>query len=267
MRGILYAVEFFTRVSLPASWLRWRGFDEQGLAASLVHWPLVGALVGGVSCAVGWGVLSVLALSPANVWVAVVLSVLCGVWLTGAMHEDGLADLMDGLGGARTPERSLEIMKDPRLGTYGVLTLVFLLLLKCALLVALSEQHIGLMLWVWWYAHIISRAAGLAMAYTLPYVGDAAVSKSKHILASVTLGMVMQAKLWVLVALAFALWFWPSWLWVWGGLSVGGMFVYMSWVLWRRLGGVTGDALGATQQLCEVSFLFAALLYVRVHGA
>lgn len=108
-------MQFFTRIPVVGRLAAWVGYSPEMLRASAVYFPLVGWLVTGVTGAVLWLVVSILPALDATAWVAVLLSTAVGILLTGAFHEDGLADTADGLGGGYTPKRVLLIMKDYRL--------------------------------------------------------------------------------------------------------------------------------------------------------
>ena len=128
LRLFFIALQFFTRVPVP----RWVGFEPAWLQQSARHFPAVGLCVGAVGALVLAG--TAWLVPPA---VAVVLSMVATVVLTGAFHEDGFADTCDGLGGHVSRERALDIMKDSRIGSYGVVGLVLLLGLKATVLVSL----------------------------------------------------------------------------------------------------------------------------------
>jgi len=113
VRHFLLALQFFTRVPVTGALATWVGFSPQMLRASAAHLPGIGWLVGGVAAAVFVGVGMGLA-GTAGALVAAVLSTVATVMLTGAFHEDGLADVADGLGGSANRDRALEIMKDSR---------------------------------------------------------------------------------------------------------------------------------------------------------
>jgi hypothetical protein len=117
---------------------------------------------------------------------AAVASTICTVWLTGAFHEDGLADLVDGLGGSADRDRALEIMKDSRIGAFGAIALVLALLLKVALLATLASVSPTAVLAALLAAHVVSRFWPLVLIRTLAYVGDAAGSKSKPLAERIT---------------------------------------------------------------------------------
>ena len=144
VRHLLLAVQYFTRVPLPGRLAAWVGYSPAMMKAATAHFPGVGWLVAGVSAAVlalGWWLLGgQLALAAL---VAVVLSMIASAWITGAIHEDGLADVCDGLGGSADRETALRIMKDSRLGSYAAMALVLALLLKAGLLALLGGHGVA----------------------------------------------------------------------------------------------------------------------------
>src|SRR5215216_5190362 len=133
LRRFLLAVQFLTRLPVPRRLITTE--DELGRAAAF--FPLVGVIVGGGAAAV-FVLTTLVAASP----VAVVLALAFTTFITSGFHEDGLADTFDGLGGGWTRERALEIMRDSRIGTYGTLALIFLVLGKYIFLTALEPRQI-----------------------------------------------------------------------------------------------------------------------------
>ncbi len=265
LRHFVLAVQFFSRIPVTGRLAAWAGWSPQLQHASVAHLPGVGWLVGawGAAClaATGW----LLAPSPWMPLVAAVLSTVATLWLTGGLHEDGLADVADGLGGFVPPERALEIMKDSRLGAYGAMALVMALLAKLslvALLVDINMQWAALLLCS---IHVLSRMAPLTLMQCLPYVGQAAHSKALHAAGRplAARGLVA-AILWCLPALALTGWLGGLPLVI--GLVLPGALATAAMVRWlrRRLGGMTGDCLGAAQQVCELAMLLgAAAVLVR----
>ena len=248
-RLFFVALQFLTRVPVP----RWVGFEPDWLNQAARHFPLVGACVGAVGALVFC--LGSALFPPA---VAAGLSIAATVLLTGAFHEDGLADTFDALGGAVSRERALEIMKDSRIGSYGAVALVAVLGLKAAALGAMSAPLAVPALLL---AHTASRAAAVVLIRCLPYAGDVAHAKAKPLAQRVSRAGVMVAIAWP-VALAAGLV---------GGrtgrasmvacgslLAIAGALVCARW-LRRRLGGYTGDGLGATQQITELALLLGWL--------
>jgi adenosylcobinamide-GDP ribazoletransferase len=182
------------------------------------------------------------------------------VLLTGAFHEDGLADLADGLGGSPDRERALDIMKDSRIGSYGSVALVLAFLAKTGMLVLLAQCRVELAAAALFGAHVTSRLMPLFIVRTLPHVGDTARSKSKPLADQISRLSLLAALLWALPALALANWLLPGAWWLAGVLGALAGLAWMWRLLQRRLGGFTGDALGATQQLSEMLFYLGLLL-------
>lgn len=251
LRLFFIALQFLTRLPVPA----WVGFESAWLQQCSRHFPAVGALVGVFSAAV-----LALALQLWPPAVAVLLAMAASIWLTGGFHEDGWADSCDGLGGAVSRARSLEIMKDSRIGSYGALGLILMLGLKAASLHALvTQQGLPLALAGLVLAHAASRAAPIWLIRTLSYAGDPEHAKAKPLGTQATLGSCLVATLWVLL-LAAVLRVWvPGLASRLGPAALAAVAATLWMRAWfkRRLGGYTGDNLGATQQVVELSLLLA----------
>lgn len=265
VRHFLLAVQFFTRIPVTGALANWVGFSPAMLRASAAHFPGVGWIVGGLSALVFGASLWLLPSLPAAPWVAAIASTVFSVLLTGAFHEDGLADLADGLGGSPDRERALEIMKDSRIGSYGAVALVLALLAKVALLALLAQANATLAVFALFAAHVTSRTVPLLVIRTLPHVGDTPQSKSKPLAESISNGALLAGLLWWALAMAGVFWWMPApWLWV---SAVMGSLLGLVWMwrlLRRRLQGFTGDGLGATQQVGEVMFYVGAVLALGV---
>ena len=237
LRYVLTALAYFTRIPVP----RWVGYEAHYLNAAARYFPLIGLLVGAVAAGTYWLALQVW--TPA---IAVLLSMAATLLLTGAFHEDGLADSMDAFGGGYTREDTLRIMHDSRIGTFGAIALVVVLALKWQALAALPPTlAIGTMV----AAHGASRLFAIAYLRTLPYVrpeGKAKpVARDLHGAALAVATVCGCAPLFGLpwpLALAIPLVLLPLWLWL------GAYFR-------RRLSGYTGDCLGMAQQLAELTIL------------
>lgn len=252
VRLFLVAVQFLTRLPVPA----FNHYQPIWLQQSARYFPLTGLLIGGLTA----GVFALLfwLISP---WVAAIGSTAFSIRLTGAFHEDGLADSCDGLGGSFTREGALNIMKDSRLGTYGTLGLVMALALKVSLLASLNLPLAVVALVL---AHGFSRFFSILLLSFLPYAGDLEHAKAKPMAQSLDKRQAAFALLTLVPSLLL------PWL-VLGSLPLGSLLLawllmlfttsYMARLLNRRLGGYTGDGLGATQQLAELAFYltFAAL--------
>ncbi|MBM3387083.1 MAG: adenosylcobinamide-GDP ribazoletransferase [Betaproteobacteria bacterium] len=261
LRHFVIALQFFTRIPVTGRLADWVGFSPAMLRASAAHFPGVGWVVGGLTALVFWGVTQALPAQPASAWVAAVLSTAFGIWLTGAFHEDGLADTADGLGGAVSRERALEIMKDSRIGSYGAIALVLALLAKVLMLGLLSQADGALQTaWALFAAHVTSRWMPLCVIRTLPHVGDTAQSKSKPLAERIGTAGLLTGLLWCLAALVLVGWMAPGLSWP---AALLGALLALAWtwrLLRRRLQGFTGDGLGATQQLSELGFYLGLAL-------
>jgi len=250
---LLVAIQFLTRLPIPA----FKQYQPEWLHQSSRHFPAVGLLVGSLCALVFW--LTSLVFNPL---VGAVISSVFGIRLTGAFHEDGLADTCDGLGGGLTRERTLTIMKDSRLGTYGVLGLVSALLIKISLL---ASMPIAVAITALIIAHSASRLLCISLIALLPYGGEIEHAKAKPMAQQLTLMQALFASGWVLLGLLLIVLIFPEairQISIWQALLALVLALiatdYMRRLLRRRLQGYTGDGLGATQQLSEVA-MYAGL--------
>jgi adenosylcobinamide-GDP ribazoletransferase len=257
-RYFVLAVGFFTRLAVPAI----PDFQEADLNHAARYFPLVGLLIGLIAAIVWW--LATL-LFPAAI--AVLCSMAATIYLTGAFHEDGLADSADGLGGGLDKTRKLEIMQDSRLGSYGAVTLVGILLFKFHALTTLSPAVLPFSLIA---AHALSRLAAVYIMATTQYVKPK--GKSKPLATTLTREDIWCAStlgLWSWIGFAGLLWLNHSGLTSVQFLLVTGLPVAAVWWWWRKLllrnlQGYTGDTLGAIQQLTEVAFYLGLLAWERL---
>lgn len=238
------ALGYFTRLPVPA----WVGYSADGLSRAARYLPAIGLLVGGVGGLVFW--------LAQHVWpqsVAVVLAMVATIALTGAFHEDGLGDTADGLGGGWDKAKILAIMKDSRVGSYGVIAIVLALLGKFALLAALPA---GQMVAALIAAHAISRGCAVTLMATLDYARDDDASKARPVAARLGIRSLGFA----LVCAALPLLMLPP------AQSVPAVALAVLATLWlaakcrRWLGGYTGDCLGAVQQVAEIGFYLGLTL-------
>ena len=242
MRHFLPAVQFLTRLPVPHR----LATTEEQLGQAAAFFPLVGTIVGG-----GAAMTFALAQRILPLSVAVFLALGFAAFITSAFHEDGLADTFDGLGGGWTKDRALEIMRDSRIGTYGSLALIFLVLGKYTFLTALAPRQI----WRWLIvAHTASRWTVLPLCMWLPYARPEGqgklvarqINSVALLLGSVTFLLVLLLLPWrsAIVTLAVTM-----------------LIVLISGLYFKqRLDGITGDCLGAANQITEVSLYLAALL-------
>jgi adenosylcobinamide-GDP ribazoletransferase len=264
MRGLVLALQYFTRVPLPGALARWTGFDAGLQRASLAHFPAVGLLVAAVAIACYRAAHLILPHSAVSPLLAAVLSTAATVLFTGALHEDGLADTVDGLGHDR--EQALAIMKDPHVGASGVLALALALLAKIALLglvgsVAGWQGAAAALLG----GHVSSRGLALVIVATLPNIGRPATSKSLAIATRIERAGLGVALAWCVLGLAGAASLSSAWFCVAGLAAAAIALLWTRRLLARRLQGFTGDGLGAAQQLCEIAFYLGAA--IALNGA
>jgi adenosylcobinamide-GDP ribazoletransferase len=202
--------------------------------------------------------------SPLSPLVAAVLGTVFSVMLTGAFHEDGLADIADGLGGSQNRERALEIMKDSRVGAFGAIAVVLILLAKVSLLAVIGDVSPEAMVVGIFASHVASRTFPLLLIHLLPHVGDAAGSKSKPLADQITRFSLFIAFLWFFMAMACVFIAYDAIDLIVSmvtAIIVGSIaFLYMWRLFAKRLQGFTGDCLGATQQVCEVAFYLGLTL-------
>ncbi len=241
LRGIRAAFIFLTRIPLggfpyrPADW-----------AWAAAHAPFVGAIIGLVL-----GVLD-RALLPVGALPAALLTVGASLLLTGAFHEDGLADTSDALGGAYDRMKLLAILKDSRIGTFGGTALVVSIAGRASLLAELGSQG----LWALPLVGCLARVGPIWLMAALPYVTSTPEAKSRDV-ARGGLPQALVATAWAVSAAWFVTtrgWVSPS------RMSVLAMIltivtVVTGWRYGRRAGGITGDFLGATEQLGELAAL------------
>ncbi len=237
----LAALQVLTRLPLPTQ----DGFSAAWLERSVKYFPLAGVCAGALCAAVLW-ICSALWSEP----LPALLAVAAGIALTGGLHEDGLADFFDALGGATTEAR-LAIMKDSRIGAYGALALGIGIAIKVLALAALPVSA-GVAAII--AAHAGGRFATVAVISTLPYAGELAAAKIKPLGSDLT-----AADVFVAAGIAILPNLLIPWSMALAALSAGSIAAVLQAILARRLlGGYTGDVLGAAEQCFEIAFLLGA---------
>jgi adenosylcobinamide-GDP ribazoletransferase len=254
VRLFFIALQFFTRLPIPA----WVGFEESWLQHAARYFPLVGCVVAAIAA----GVYSAAALLlPAPV--AAVLSTAASIYLTGAFHEDGLADTCDGLGGGMTPARALDIMKDSRIGAYGAIGIVCMLATKLSALSMLPPAQAVAALFL---AHPLSRLAAASLIWQLEYVRGE--GKAKPLARQMTRAEFAIAAATSLLPAALLL----AGGWAAADAVLAALLAALLAAVWlghkflRRIKGYTGDCLGAVQQVAE-ALIYVAVLATLGHGA
>lgn len=250
LRLLLLALQFLTRLPVPC----WVGHEPELMRRAARHFPLVGALIGAAAAGV--------ALAAHLVWsapVAAGLAVAFTVWLTAALHEDGLADTADALLGASGREKALAILKDSRIGTYGAAALGLVLLLRVVLAADLMVRGAWALTAGLIAANASGRALAVLMMCTLPYAGDEALAKTRGVTRDRSAADTAWACFIGALMLMFATTLQPAPLATLGVSLVLllTLFLGLRAVLQRRLAGYTGDTLGAAEQLGEVAVLLA----------
>lgn len=239
MRALLVAIGFLTRLPVPASVFD----DARAQSRSLVWYPLVGAILGGLLCLLAW------LLQQAPPLLSAVLLLAAWVSLTGALHLDGLADSADAwIGGLGDRERTLTIMKDPRSGPAGVVALLLVLLLKFAALASLpAPAWIALLL-----ASMLARAALTLAFLSTPYARSGGIGRA---LTDAPRAAAIVALLAAAAVCALAGWR--------GVLALAvAALIFLLWrrACLRRLQGMTGDTCGALAEITEAAVLVALAL-------
>ena len=240
----LTAIMFFTRIPCPKN----IDHSPEILAKSSRYFSLVGIIVGLFGALVYY-----IAEFLFNDSISILLSMVSTIWITGAFHEDGFADVCDGFGGGWTKEKILTIMKDSRVGTYGIVGLVLLLAIKHQTLYELDMFTCFIAIIS---GHAISRFAATTLIYTEPYVQDIDKSKIKPSAIGITLKDVMISGVFALFPLILFL----------NPLVFLTLFPVMitkyllAKYFHKWIGGHTGDCAGATQQLTEVVFYLSLLM-------
>lgn len=244
-RYFLLALGFFTRIPAPTV----KNFQENDLNPATKYFPLIGIIVGLIAALV---FLITVKIFPQNI--AVIFSMLTSIYITGAFHEDGLTDTIDGLGGGWHKEQTLAIMQDSRIGSYGTIAIILALLLK---LTSLSQLPIELIPCVLVAAHSLSRLCAVLVMTTQAYVKSSGKTKPLATkLSSVDLFIATILGLLPLYCLP---------LHVLGSLlPVTLVWAWFSLKLKSRLGGYTGDCLGAMQQFTEITFYLGALACISI---
>ncbi|GAA4843463.1 adenosylcobinamide-GDP ribazoletransferase [Algivirga pacifica] len=238
------AIMFYTRIPCPS----WVGHDAQYMQESARYFTAIGWIVGALSAIVFW-----IGERLLSVELAILLSMGCSIRLTGAFHEDGFADVCDGFGGGWSKERILEIMKDSRLGTFGVVGLILLLGVKFFALNALAVEQATLFVLG---GHILSRMTAARMLRRGAYVQNNNLSKAgsaanrlslPSLLVNSTLGLLYFTLL-------------PSYLFMWALLPM----LLTEWWAFRFfkkwIGGYNGDCAGTVQQLSEIVFYLSSIV-------
>lgn len=243
VKPLCIAIGFLTVFPIPLKWT----LKPEDLGRSMAFFPLVGFIIGGILVAVNLVLLLLFSRSVADFVLILVLAL-----VTGGLHLDGLADTCDGLYGGKTREETLSIMKDSRVGAMGVVSLIFAIGVKYATLLSIPEYMKYASLLV---MPVISRWSMALAAYLSPYARSKG-GTGRDFVESVSTPSILTASV---LAGVISAWL----LGLWGGLimlSIGGITLLGVIYFRRRLGGVTGDILGAVNEVTEALVLLSILL-------
>jgi adenosylcobinamide-GDP ribazoletransferase len=249
------ALMFYTRIPCPKN----IDHNPDYLNKASRYFPLIGWIVGSISFLAFYGASFLVSISA-----AVIIGMIAGILTTGAFHEDGFADVCDGFGGGWTKEKILLIMKDSAIGAYGAIGVVLLFLLKFQLLSELvtietitSQQSVFTILLLFIAGHSISRLAAISIVFTHEYSREDASSKSKPIAKSYSWKEVAGSFFFGLFPLLTLSYFQYQLLLVIVPVFLVRYFLARYFQKW--IDGYTGDCLGATQQVCEVTFYLSII--------
>jgi adenosylcobinamide-GDP ribazoletransferase len=236
---LLTAIMFYTRIPIPVS----TPYSPEMLGKATRYFPLIGWITGIIMI----GVLYILG-GIAPPMVSILLAIITGVWVTGAFHEDGFADMCDGFGGGWTKEKILEIMKDSRIGTYGMLGLLLIMTLKY---LSLRELPLYKVMLAIASAQPLSRFVAVTVVYTHKYVRENEDSKAKPIAQGISLPDLGIAAIWGFIPFIAAMIYLQNYTLL---LTIPTLLLarwYMVRLMQKWIGGYTGDCLGAVQQVSE----------------
>ncbi len=238
------ALMFYTRIPCPKN----IDHSPEYINKATRYFPLIGSIVGFISFVVFW--LSSFVFSTI---ISVLFSIVAGVLVTGAFHEDGLADVFDGFGGGWTKAKILDIMKDSRIGAYGVIALLFSFAIKLLALAELLSYNgtinstvIALFFITY---HSLSRLTTINIVFTAAYSRDDEVSKAKPIAQAHSLTEIVGAYVFGLLPLMGLCCY--QWKFCLVLLPLFGLYFYAKRYFIKWIDGYTGDCLGAVEQLSE----------------
>lgn len=241
----LTTLAFYTRIPIPAN----IEFANEMLKKTSRYFPLIGMIVGGIGAAIFLLFYTIL---PSSI--AIIISIITTILVTGAFHEDGFADFCDGFGQGSSPENILEIMKDSHIGSYGIAGLILMLLTKFISLSLIHSIEIPLILIS---AHALSRLMPVCMIFTTTYVRKDKQSKTKHIGQKGSAISFCVAIFMGTISLIFIPW--KASVIIIPLLLI--LFVLFRWWSIRKIGGYRGDVLGALQQLAEITIYLGFIVY------
>lgn len=246
------ALMFYSRIPCPKN----IDHSPEYINKATRYFPLIGWIVGAISFIVFW-----LSSQVFDLNVSVLFSLIAGVLVTGAFHEDGLADAFDGFGGGWTKEKILDIMKDSRVGAYGVIALIFSFALKflglSGTISKIENENFLTIALVFITYHSLSRLTAINIVFTSAYSRDDETSKAKPIAQSHSYREIVGAYLFGLLPLIFLSF--VDWKFSLVLIPLAALFLYSKRYFNKWLQGYTGDCLGAVEQVAECVCLLTFL--------
>ncbi len=240
---------FFTRIPV-----NWKFFSNKPPNLTNAAWsfPLIGYIIGIISGIIGELCINI----NLSIFLSCTIAIAFSVMITGAFHEDGLADMADGFGAGGSPKKINKIIHDSRLGTYGTTALILGLLIRLGLVINLVELGYSLLL-------ILSSsiASGkLSIIFTRNYFTVSTFSKTGSIIKTVSNKMLVIASLIWLIPVVY---FFPFWGVLIGFFLNSGVIFFIGKMSQKKIGGITGDILGAIAFTTELVFLLGIIIYLR----
>jgi len=245
------ALSFFTRLPVPKT----MQYSPELLSQSSRYFSLIGLLLGAI---LAFSYFAVTTIFSAQISILLMMSL--SLFLTGAFHEDGLADMADGFGGGYSKEQCLAIMKDSRIGTYGAVTLIMAFALKFTLLMTLASYDLSVILMTIILSQSLSRAVAASLIISIPYVSEDQQNKSKRLATEQS----VKSSVVLLFIGCLPLWFYPLEIaFICFGVLFIFRWIFQQWLM-KKIGGFTGDCLGAAQQASEILILLV-VVYTLEH--
>lgn len=242
------AVMFFTRIPVPFL----LPYSSEIMNQSQKYYTWVGLLIGIINAFV-FGACTFIF----SVEISIIISMIFSVLLTGAFHEDGFTDVCDSFGGGYGKEKIMTIMKDSRIGAYGVIGITLLLTLKFLALSEIARFDIVTACFVIVTGHTVSRFISSTMIYTHQYVTDIDVSKSKPI---ATKALPIFSLFVGFIAVILPFYIFQEWKYLPIIAFAYSGKVYLGWYFNKHIGGYTGDCLGSVQQVTEVLWYLGGIV-------
>jgi adenosylcobinamide-GDP ribazoletransferase len=253
IRIFFTALMFYTRIPCPS----WVDHSPDYINKATRYFPLIGWIVGAISFGAFW----------LSSWlfgsnIAIIASFMAGILTTGAFHEDGLADVFDGFGGGWTKEKILEIMKDSRVGAYGVIALILSFLLKYLafdqLLAKIDSDNMLIVALIFISYHSLARLTAINIVFTEQYSREDETSKSKPIAKAHTYREIVGAYFFGLLPLAvLSSFYWQFALVI---IPLFALYFFSKRYFNKWIDGYTGDCLGAVEQMAELLILLSFLI-------